>query len=234
MTLPRRLLAEGLGSLLLAAAVIGSGIMAERLAEGNEAVALLANTGATVAALAVLIGLLAPISGAHFNPAVTLVMTMQRRLGFVEAALYVSVQTLGCCLGAVLAHAMFELPLLQSSTHVRAGPALWLAEVVATAGLVLVVLANRRERSAPWMMAAWIGAAYWFTASTSFANPAISIARALTDTFTGIRPADVPAFVVAQLLGALAALALARYLFAAGQERTQADARDAKVSLTQR
>jgi glycerol uptake facilitator-like aquaporin len=234
MTLPRRLLAEGLGSLLLAAAVIGSGIMAERLAEGNEAVALLANTGATVAALAVLIGLLAPISGAHFNPAVTLVMTMQRRLGFVEAALYVSVQTLGCCLGAVLAHAMFELPLLQSSTHVRAGPALWLAEVVATAGLVLIVLGNRRERSAPWMVAAWIGAAYWFTASTSFANPAISIARALTDTFTGIRPADVPAFVVAQLLGALAALALARYLFAAGQERTQADARDAKVSLTQR
>jgi glycerol uptake facilitator-like aquaporin len=234
MTLPRRLLAEGLGSLLLAAAVIGSGVMAERLAEGNEAVALLANTGATVAALAVLIGLLAPISGAHFNPAVTLVMTMQRRLGFVEAALYVSVQTLGCCLGAVLAHAMFELPLLQSSTHVRAGPALWLAEVVATAGLVLIVLGNRRERSAPWMVAAWIGAAYWFTASTSFANPAISIARALTDTFTGIRPADVPAFVVAQLLGALAALALARYLFAAGQERTQADARDAKVSLTQR
>jgi glycerol uptake facilitator-like aquaporin len=234
MTLPRRLLAEGLGSLLLAAAVIGSGIMAERLAEGNEAVALLANTGATVAALAVLIGLLAPISGAHFNPAVTLVMTMQRRLGFVEAALYVSVQTLGCCLGAVLAHAMFELPLLQSSTHVRAGPALWLAEVVATAGLVLIVLGNPRERSAPWMVAAWIGAAYWFTASTSFANPAISIARALTDTFTGIRPADVPAFVVAQLLGALAALALARYLFAAGQERTQADARDAKVSLTQR
>jgi glycerol uptake facilitator-like aquaporin len=234
MTLVRRVLAETLGSLLLAAAVIGSGIMAVRLADGNAAVALLANTGATVAALAVLIALLAPISGAHFNPAVTLVMALQRRVGFIDASLYVLAQTLGCCLGAVLAHAMFELPLLQSSTHVRAGPALWLAEFVATAGLVLIILGNRRARSAPWMVAAWIGAAYWFTASTSFANPAISTARALTDTFTGIRSTDVPAFVVAQLLGALAASALARYLFSTGQARTRRTARDAEVSLTQR
>ena len=213
MNLSRRLVAEALGSLLLAAAVIGSGIMGERLAGGNTAVALLANTGATVAALGVLIALFAPVSGAHFNPAVTLVMTVRRQLSVPEAISYMLVQVVGCCAGALLAHAMFQLPLLQLSTHVRAGPAQWLAEFVATSGLVLVALGMRQPRDAPWMIAAWIGAAYWFTASTSFANPAISIARSLSDTFAGIRPADVPGFVAAQVTGAIIALALARWMF---------------------
>jgi glycerol uptake facilitator-like aquaporin len=205
--------AEALGSLLLSTTVIGSGIMAERLADGNLAVALLANTAATVAALAVLISLLAPISGAHFNPAVTLVMALRRAITPSEAGRYAVAQVAGCCLGALLAHAMFEMPLLQLATHARSGPAQWLAEFVATAGLLLVILGNRRESDAPWLVAAWIGAAYWFTSSTSFANPAITIARALTDSFAGIRPSDAPAFIVAQLCGALAALLAARGLF---------------------
>jgi glycerol uptake facilitator-like aquaporin len=209
----RKLLAEGLGSLLLAATVIGSGIMAEELAAGNAAVALLANTGATVAVLAVLISLLGPISGAHFNPAVSLIMALKRRLLWTEFLGYMIVQVLGCCLGALLAHAMFELPLLQSSTHARTGMSQWLAEFVATTGLLLVVLGHRREEDAPWMVAAWIGAAYWFTSSTSFANPAITIARSLSDTFAGIARVDVPAFVIAQLLGALIAMAIAHVLF---------------------
>lgn len=209
----RRLAAEGLGSLLLASTVIGSGIMAERLAEGNAAVALLANTGATVAVLAVLIALLGPVSGAHFNPAVSLVQALRKILPWQTAAAYALVQTVGCCLGALMAHAMFELPLIQASTHVRAGAALWLSEVVATSGLVLVVLGHRRASNAPWMVAAWIGAAYWFTASTSFANPAITVARSLSDTFAGIRPQDAPAFIVAQFLGAVLALAVARMIF---------------------
>jgi glycerol uptake facilitator-like aquaporin len=209
----RRLLAEGLGSLLLAATVIGSGIMAERLASGNLAVALLANTGATVAVLLVLIRLLAPVSGAHFNPAVSLILVLRRVLSWREAGAYVLCQILGCCLGAVLAHAMFELPLVQTSLHVRSGPSQWLAEVVATFGLLLVVLGHRRSEDAPWMIAGWIGAAYWFTASTSFANPAITIARALSDTFSGIRPVDVPGFIGAQMVGALAGLCVAHGLF---------------------
>jgi glycerol uptake facilitator-like aquaporin len=212
--LARRLCAEGLGSLLLAATVIGSGIMAERLAAGNTAVALLANTGATVAALAVLIALLGPISGAHFNPAVSLVQALRRRLLWSEAASYSLVQVLGCCTGAMLANAMFELPVLQLSTHPRTGLSQWLAEGVATTGLLLVVLGHRRAEDAPWMVAAWIGAAYWFTSSTSFANPAITIARSLSDTFAGIRPDDVSAFVAAQFLGAVLALILASKLFA--------------------
>ena len=215
----RKLVAEALGSLLLAATVIGSGIMAERLAAGNVAVTLLANTGATVAVLAALIALLGPISGAHFNPAVSLVMALKLRLSWSEALAYITVQVLGCCAGAVLAHAMFELPLLQSAVRVRAGGAQWLAEFVATFGLLLVVLGHRRSSDAPWMVAAWIGAAYWFAASTSFANPAITIARSLSDTFAGIRPPDVPAFIIAQLAGALAAWALARALFTAPTNR---------------
>jgi glycerol uptake facilitator-like aquaporin len=211
--MPRRLIAEGLGSLLLAATVIGSGIMAERLAAGNVAVALLANTAATVAVLATLIALLGPISGAHFNPAVSLVMALQGRLSWPAATSYAVAQLIGCCAGALLAHAMFELPLWQLSAHVRAGPAHWLAEFVATFGLLLVVLGCRRPRDAPWMVAAWIGAAYWATASTSFANPAISVARSLTDTFSGIRPIDVPGFIVAQLAGAFMGWLLARVLF---------------------
>jgi glycerol uptake facilitator-like aquaporin len=209
----RRLFAEGLGSLLLAATVIGSGIMAEQLAGGNLAVALLANTGATVAVLAVLIALLGPISGAHFNPVVSLVMALRRTLPWREAGAYAVVQTLGCCAGALLAHAMFALPLLQTSSHARTGPGQWLAEVVATLGLILVVLGHKRAADAPWMVAGWIGAAYWFTASTSFANPAITIARSLSNTFAGIRPADTPAFIIAQLTGALVGLGIARTLF---------------------
>jgi glycerol uptake facilitator-like aquaporin len=215
----RRLSAELIGSVLLAATVIGSGIMAERLANGNLAIALLANTAATVAVLGTLIALLAPVSGAHFNPAVSLIQALRARMAWRDAAAYALVQIVGCCAGAVLAHAMFELPLLQASARVRSGAAQCLAEAIATFGLLLVIVGARRARDAPWMVAAWIGAAYWFTASTSFANPAITIARALTNTFSGIRPGDVPAFIVAQFIGALAGLAVARLLFPERQER---------------
>jgi len=211
--LSRRLFAEGLGSALLAATVVGSGIMAERLSGGNVAVALLANTGATVAVLATLIALLGPLSGAHFNPAVSLIEALRGRLAWTDAGLYTVVQIAGCCLGALLAHVMFELPVWQASVHIRTGPAQWLAEGVATFGLLLVVLGHRRSEDAPWMVACWIGAAYWFTASTSFANPAITVARSLTNTFSGIRPVDMPAFILAQFVGALAAFAVARALF---------------------
>jgi glycerol uptake facilitator-like aquaporin len=211
--LARRLFAEGLGSALLAATVVGSGIMGERLAAGNTAIALLANTGATVAVLVTLISLLGPVSGAHLNPAVSLVVALRGRMNWREAAGYICAQVAGCCAGAILAHAMFELPLIQFSTHVRAGGPQLLAEVVATFGLLLVVLGHRRARDAPWMVAAWIGSAYWFTSSTSFANPAITIARSLTDTFAGIRPVDVPWFIVAQFAGALLALGTAKVLF---------------------
>jgi glycerol uptake facilitator-like aquaporin len=211
--LPRRLLAEGLGSLFLAATVVGSGIMAERLAGGNLGIALIANTGATVAVLASLIALLGPLSGAHFNPAVSFIEALRSKLGWPDAAAYSATQILGCCAGALLAHAMFESPLWQLSLHIRTGPAQWLAEFVATFGLLMVVLGHRRSEDAPWMIAAWIGAAYWFTASTSFANPAITIARALSNTFSGIRPIDAPAFILAQYVGALAAFGVARLLF---------------------
>jgi glycerol uptake facilitator-like aquaporin len=215
LSLSRRLLAESIGSLLLAATVIGSGIMAEQLAGGNTAVALLANTAATVAVLGVLIVLLAPVSGAHFNPVVTVVMAFRGELSAYQASCYIPAQIAGCCAGAFLAHAMFELPLLQASTHIRTGPAQCLAEVVATFGLLFVILGHRREHNPAWLVAAWIGAAYWFTASTSFANPAITIARSLSDTFAGIRPIDVPAFVVAQGVGALLAVLVCRVLFSA-------------------
>jgi glycerol uptake facilitator-like aquaporin len=210
----RRLLAEGIGSLLLAATVIGSGIMAERLAGGNLAVALIANSGATVAGLATLIALFGPVSGAHFNPAVSLVQALRGVLPRRELGPYVLAQIVGCCAGAILAHAMFNLPLVQSSLHARTGFGQWLGEFVATLGLLLIVLGNRRMEEAPWMIACWIGAAYWFTSSTSFANPAITIARSLSNTFAGIAPMHVPAFLIAQLLGALAAIPLARALFA--------------------
>ena len=213
----QRIAAEGLGSLLLAATVIGSGIMGERLAAGNLAVALIANTGATVAVLATLISLLGPVSGAHFNPAVSLVQALRGVLPWRDAAAYGAIQILGCCAGAILAHAMFSLPLVQSSVHARTGIAQWLGEFVATLGLLLVVLGHRKSRDAPWMVAAWIGAAYWFTSSTSFANPAITIARSLSDTFAGISPSHVPAFILAQLLGALAAVPVARFLFASAK-----------------
>jgi glycerol uptake facilitator-like aquaporin len=214
MTLARRLLAEALGTGLLTAAVVGSGIMAEQLAGGNGAVALLANTAATVAALALLIALFGGISGAHFNPAVTVALALLRRHAWPETWAYVGTQIGAAVGGTVLAHAMFGLTPIDPSTHARTGLALWLSEIVATFGLLLVVLGHRKAEDAPWMVAAWIGAAYWFTASTSFANPAIAIGRSLTDTFSGIRPSDVPAFVVAEAMGALAALALYRLLFA--------------------
>jgi len=201
--LGQRILAEGLGATLLAAAVIGSGIMAERLAGGNEAIALLANTGATVAALATLIAMLGPVSGAHFNPVVSMVASLRGDLAPTHAIGYVTIQVAGCCAGAMLANAMFELPLVHASTHARTGTAQWLSEVVATAGLVLVVVTSPTVRDAAWRVPAWIGAAYWFTASTSFANPAITIGRSLSDTFAGIRPSDAPAFIAAQLVGGL-------------------------------
>lgn len=220
----RAVFAEALGSMLLAAAVIGSGIMAQRLT-GDGAVALLANTLATVAALAVLIAVLAPISGAHFNPAVTLVSCLRGQLTLTMAATYVAAQLLGCCIGAMLAHAMFELPVLQAATHPRAGLGQFISELVATAGLITVVSTCITPSQAAWRVPAWIGAAYWFTASTSFANPAITMARALSDTFAGIRLADVPAFMAAQVLGALIGIAVARWLLAsASLKGREADA----------
>jgi glycerol uptake facilitator-like aquaporin len=210
--LRRALLAEGLGSLLLAATVIGSGIMAERLASGNLALALLANTAATVAVLATSIALLGPISGAHFNPAVSIIEALRGRLPLPKAIGYIAVQVAGCCLGALLAHAMFEMPLVQASIHLRTGLAQWLSEGVATAGLILVVMGCSNPNEASWRVAAWIGAAYWFTASTSFANPAITVARSLSNTFAGIAPADVPAFIASQFAGALLGFLLARLL----------------------
>jgi len=221
----RALLAEGLGTILLAATVIGSGIMAERLAGGNIAVALLANTAATVAVLATLIALFGPISGAHFNPVVSIIEALRGRLPIPRATAYIIVQIAGCCLGALLAHAMFEMPLVQASVHMRTGPAQWLSEGVATAGLILVVIGCSNPNEAAWRVAAWIGAAYWFTASTSFANPAITIARSLSDTFAGIAPAHVPAFIASQLGGAVMGLLLAKVLAIGKQDETVARSR---------
>jgi glycerol uptake facilitator-like aquaporin len=209
--LRRALAAEGLGSMLLAATVIGSGIMAERLAGGNLAVALLANTAATVAVLATLIASLGPISGAHFNPAVSIIEGLRGRLTLSQGVAYIVVQIAGCCVGALLAHAMFEMPLVQTSTHLRTGPAQWLSEAVATAGLVLVVIGSSGPNEAAWRVPAWIGAAYWFTASTSFANPAITIARSLSNTFAGIAPTHIAGFIISQLCGAMVGLVLARF-----------------------
>ncbi len=200
----RRLLAETIGTALLLAAVVGSGIMGDRLAGGNVAVALLANTLATAASLVALILTFGPISGAHFNPVVSAVEVWFGRLRLSEALLYIAAQCVGAIGGVILAHAMFELPLLATSTHVRAGASQGISEVVATFGLVLTILSGVRHRPAtvPFAVAAYIAGAYWFTASTSFANPAVTIARSLTDTFAGIRPADVPLFVISQLVGA--------------------------------
>jgi glycerol uptake facilitator-like aquaporin len=214
--LSRRVAAELLGSILLTGTVIGSGILASRLAGGNDAVALLGNTLATAAILYVLIHALGPISGAHFNPAVTLIMALRRQLTPTAATAYVLAQIAGCILGAWLAHAMFELPILQISQTVRTGNGQWIAELVAAFGLVFTILAGLRFHSdaIPWLVGLYITAAYWFTASTSFANPAVAIARAVSNTFAGIRPIDLPAFIVAELLGALLAMALAGWLLA--------------------
>ena len=207
----KRLLGEGLGTALLLTTVIGSGVMAERLAGGNGAVALLANTLATVFGLFVLIEVFGPVSGAHFNPAVSLVMTLRGELPWVLLALYVLVQLAGAACGAWLAHAMFDLPILQWSTKVRAGQGQWIAEAVATAGLLLVILRAPAAKVSA-MVAAYIGAAYWFTASTSFANPAAAFGRMFSDSFAGIAPGSVPGFVAAEALGALAAVGMHRLL----------------------
>lgn len=205
--LPRRLLAEMLGTATLLAVVIGSGIMAERLSGGNTAVALLANTLATVGGLYILIEVFGPISGAHFNPAVSAVMAMRRELPASSLVPYVAAQLVGAMLGAWLAHAMFDMSILQFSTRLRSGTGQWIAEAVATAGLLLVILRAPAGR-APAMVAAYIGAAYWFTASTSFANPAAVFGRMFSDSFAGIAPASAPGFVLAQLIGALIGLAI--------------------------
>jgi glycerol uptake facilitator-like aquaporin len=206
----RKALGEAIGSLLLTACVVGSGIMGERLADGNAAVALLANTLATVAVLATLISLFGPISGAHFNPLVSAVAYVNRQSDARTTFLYIVAQVAGCCAGAMLANAMFELPLVNPSSHVRTGGAPWLSEIVATAGLIFIAFRSTGFSDAAWRVALWIGAAYWFTASTSFANPAITLARSLSDTFAGIRPIDVPGFIAAQVAGAAIGLALLR------------------------
>jgi len=211
ITLSRRLAGEFAGTAVLLATVVGSGIMAERLAGGNVAIALLGNTIPTGAILVVLITGLGPVSGAHFNPAVTLAFWMRKEIGASMAGLYLIFQVAGGIFGTLLAHGMFEEAIWQVSAKTRNGPAQYLSEVVATFGLVGTIFATLRWRSdaVAWMVGLYITAAYWFTASTSFANPAVTVARALTDTFSGIRPFDAPAFIVAQCVGAaLAALAL--------------------------
>jgi glycerol uptake facilitator-like aquaporin len=213
--LSRRLVAEALGTAMLVATVVGSGIMADRLTD-DVALALLGNTLPTGAILVVLIIILGPISGAHFNPAVTLVFALRGEIALRDAAAYTVAQIVGGILGTLLAHGMFDLPLLQLSATTRTGTGQWIAEGVAAFGLVFTILAGLRFRpeSIPWLVGLYITAAYWFTASTSFANPAVAIARALSDTFAGIRPVDVPAFIVAEVLGALLAMALAGWLLA--------------------
>jgi glycerol uptake facilitator-like aquaporin len=215
-SLGQRLGAEALGSALLLATVIGSGIMGERLAGGNVALALLGNTLPTGAILIVLITMLGPISGAHFNPAVTAVFALRKEIAPAEAAGYVAAQVVGAVIGVMAAHLMFEESVLQISGKVRAGPAQWFAEWVAAFGLVLTILLTLKVGSSAVAMCVglYITAAYWFTASTSFANPAVTLARALSNTFAGIRPADVAPFVLAQFAGAVAALAVCRWLLA--------------------
>ncbi len=210
MPLQQRLLAEALGTLLLLATVVGSGIMGVALSNGNEGIALLANAAATAGILYVLIETLGPVSGAHFNPAVTLAMRLRGEMTSAHAAAYITVQVIAAIAGVLLAHAMFDQPLLQPGTHARTGAAQWLSEIVATAGLLLTILLGLRHRPSaiPALVASYIFAAYWFTASTSFANPAVTIARALTQSFAGIRPEDVIGFVFAQIAGAAIALAV--------------------------
>jgi glycerol uptake facilitator-like aquaporin len=205
--LPRKLLAEAVGTALLLAVVIGSGIMGERLAGGNMAIALLANTLATVGGLYILLEVFGPVSGAHFNPAVSAVMTLRGELPRADLVPYIAAQLIGALLGTWLAHAMFDMTILQFSTRVRSGTGQWIAEVVATAGLLLVILRAPAGRASA-MVAAYIGAAYWFTASTSFANPAAAFGRMFSDSFAGIAPASAPGFVVAQLIGAAIGVAL--------------------------
>jgi len=222
-SLNRRVVAEAVGTAMLLAAVVGSGIMAERLSGGNQAIALLANTIATGAALVALILTFGPISGAHFNPAVTLADASQRGLAWKEVPAYFVAQIGGGVLGVWAAHAMFQERVFMLSRHARSGLAQMLSEFIATFGLMAVIWGCSRRRSAavPFAVAAYITAAYWFTASTSFANPAVTLARALSDTFAGIRPADVPGFIVAQVAGAMVATLLFRWLVPALPETAE-------------
>ncbi len=229
-SLPRRLAAEAIGTAFLVCTVVGSGVMAERLTH-DTALALLGNTLPTGAILVVLITVLGPVSGAHFNPAVTFAMRLKGGITSADGAAYVAAQIAGGLLGTLAAHFMFELPLFEASAHVRTGPGEWFAEVVAAFGLVGVILGGLRFRAEaiPWLVGLYITAAYWFTASTSFANPAVAIARAFTDTFSGIRPQDVPAFIIAELLGGLLAVAAFNWLLqppAPKSERVATRARD--------
>ena len=226
-SLAQRAFAEWLGTALLLAAVVGSGIMAERLAGGNLALALLCNTLPTGAILAVLILIFGPVSGAHFNPAVSLAFGLRRELTWPDAALYIAMQLIGAIAGVWAAHLMFELPVWQFSITSRAGAGQWLAEGIATFGLLLTIFGcvAGRPSAAPYAVGLYITSAYWFTASTSFANPAVTIARSLSDTFAGIAPAGVTAFIVAQLVGMAAAVMLARWLW-----RDRAYAEDEKMS----
>jgi len=223
--LARRAFAEWLGTAFLLAAVVGSGIMAQKLSGGNIALALLCNTIATGAILVTLILAFAPVSGAHFNPAVTLAFAMRGETAWRDAAIYVAAQTSGAIAGVWIAHLMFELPLLQLSLTQRSGAGQWLAEAAATFGLLLTILgvASRTPAAVPYAVGLYITSAYWFTASTSFANPAVTIARSLSDTFAGIAPHGVPAFIAAQLAGALLAVPLASWLW--GDAPAQPNAR---------
>lgn len=216
VSLSRRLAAEGLGTAFLLAAVVGSGIMAQRLSGGNDALALLCNTLPTGAILTVLILMLGPLSGAHFNPAVSIAAALRRDMTWSHALAYIIVQIAGGLIGVWITHLMFELPLWQISVHARTGAGQWLAEFVATFGLLLTILgcAHRNSAAIPYAVGLYITSAYWFTASTSFANPAVTIARSVSDTFAGIAPAGVVAFIVAQLLGMVAAVVLAEWLWA--------------------
>jgi len=211
----RRAFAEWLGTLFLLAAVVGSGIMAEKLADGNGALALLCNTLPTGAILAVLILTFGPISGAHFNPAVSIAFALRREVPPPEAAIYIAAQVLGAIAGVWAAHLMFELPLWQLSTTTRTGAGQWLAEGLATFGLLLTIFGcvARTPAAVPYAVGLYITSAYWFTASTSFANPAVTIARSLSDTFAGIAPAGVVAFILAQLIGMVAAVLVGRWLW---------------------
>lgn len=213
--LSRRLFAEALGTALLLATVVGSGIMAEKLSGGNVAIALLGNTLPTGAILVVLILIFAPLSGAHFNPAVSLAFALRGEFDWRDLAPYIAVQIAGGIAGVFAAHAMFDLPILQFSAHVRSGPAQWFAESIATFGLLLTIFGcvAKAPQAVPVAVGLYITAAYWFTASTSFANPAVTIARALSDTFAGIAPAGVVAFIAAQVVGMLTALAAGRLLW---------------------
>lgn len=204
-SLSRRLVAEGLGTALLVAAVVGSGIMAESMAGGNAAIALLGNTIATGAALVVLIMIFGQISGAHFNPVVSLSFAFQGRMSWRELSCYTAAQIAGGLVGTVLAHVMFGLPLIQESSHIRTGLGIWTGEIVASFGLLATIMGCLRTRpeAIPYAVGLFITAGYWFTSSTSFANPAVTIARALSDTFAGIRPTDVPGFILAQAIGAI-------------------------------